>query len=111
MKPNYNLWLENEDEEVTLSTWRVKLLKAVSDTGSISAAAEQMKVQYRTAWQKINEMEERLGQKLVETQIGGSHGGGAQLTPEAQEYIKKFDRFNAEIERLVLAKYRDAFGK
>ena len=111
MKPNYNLWLENDDEEVTISTWRVALLKAVAATGSISAAAEQLKVQYRTAWQKINEMEARLGQKLVETQIGGSHGGGAHLTQAAEDYIKKFDRFNAEIEKVVLARYRDTFGK
>lgn len=111
MKPNYNLWLENDAQEVTLSTWRVALLKAVSATGSISAAAEQMKVQYRTAWQKINEMEQRLGEKLVETQVGGSHGGGAHLTQAAQAYIKKFDRFNAEIEKAVQAKYRDTFGK
>ena len=111
MKPNYNLWLENADEEVAISTWRVALLKAVSATGSISAAAEQMKVQYRTAWQKINEMEERLGQKLVETQVGGSRGGGAQLTAAAQDYIKKFDHFNAAIDKAVQAKYRDTFGK
>lgn len=111
MQPKYNLWLENEAEEVSISTWRVALLKAVAETGSISAAAEEMKVQYRTAWQKINEMETRLGQKLVDTQVGGAHGGGARLTAEAMDYIKKFDRLNAEVEKTVQAKYRELFGK
>ncbi len=111
MQPKYNLWLENETEEVCISTWRVALLKAVGATGSISAAAVEMKVQYRTAWQKINEMEKRLGLKLITTQIGGSHGGGARLTRKAQAYVKKFDRFNAEIEKTVRAKYRESFGK
>lgn len=111
MRPKFNLWLENETSEVSLSIWRIGLLKAVANTGSISAAALEMKVQYRTAWQKINEMETRLGQKLVETQVGGPHGGGARLTPQAEDYIKKFDRFNAEIEKAVLLKHQQIFGK
>jgi molybdate transport system regulatory protein len=111
MQPKFNLWLENESGEVSISTWRVALLKAVAETGSISGAAAVMKVQYRTAWQKINEMETRLGQKLVETQVGGSHGGGARLTSQAEDYVWKFDRLNAEIEKTVLAKYREMFGK
>lgn len=110
MEPKFNLWLEKNDE-VVISTWRVALLKAVSETGSISAAAERMKVQYRTAWQKINEMETRLGVKLVETQVGGAHGGGAHLTAAARDYLDKFDRFNADVEKVVQTRFRDTFGK
>ena len=110
MTPHFNLWLEKNDE-VALSTWRVALLKAVAEAGSISAAAEQMNVQYRTAWQKINEMESRLGVKLVETQVGGPHGGGATLTQAALDYLAKFDRFNADVDKVVQAKYREVFGK
>jgi molybdate transport system regulatory protein len=109
MQPKFNLWLEAEDE-VVFSTWRAALLKAVGDTGSISAAAAQMKVQYRTAWQKINEMETRLGVKLVETQVGGHHGGGATLTPAARDYLDKFTRFNEAVERVMMEKYRETFG-
>lgn len=109
MQPRFNLWLEKNDE-VALSTWRVALLRAVAETGSISGAAEEMKVQYRTAWQKINEMETRLGVKLVETQIGGSHGGGARLTAKAQAYVERFERLQAEVARVVEAKFRDTFG-
>lgn len=110
MHPKFNLWLE-EDEEVVFSTWRAALLTAIRDTGSISAAAAQMKVQYRTAWQKVNEMETRLGVKLVDTQVGGHGGGGAHLTLAAQEYLDKFSRFNTTVEKVVEAKYRETFGK
>jgi len=109
MQPKFNLWLEEEDE-VVFSTWRAALLTRISETGSISAAAAQMGVQYRTAWQKINEMETRLGVKLVQTQVGGHHGGGATLTPAARDYVDKFERFNAAIEKVVEAKYRQAFS-
>ncbi len=100
MQPRYNLWLE-VDGEVTLSLWRAELLRAVAVTGSISAAAVQLGVPYRTAWQKIHEMETRLGCKLVETQTGGRHGGGARLTPIAEEYLDRFTRFAADMERFV----------
>jgi molybdate transport system regulatory protein len=109
MQPRYNLWIEVNDE-VVLSLWRVELLRAVATTGSISAAAEQMKIPYRTAWQKINEMETRLGEKLVETQTGGPHGGGARLTPRAESYIDRFDRFAHDLERFVVDAYEANFS-
>ncbi|HRQ13673.1 MAG TPA: LysR family transcriptional regulator, partial [Promineifilum sp.] len=71
----------------------MELLRAVAACGSISAAAERMDIPYRTAWQKIHEMETRLGEKLVETQTGGRHGGGARLTPAAERYVEQFERF------------------
>ena len=108
MQPHYNLWLE-KDGEVVLSLWRVELLRAVAATGSISAAAEQIKIPYRTAWQKINEMETRLGEKLVDTQTGGHHGGGAKLTPDAERYLEQFDRFAHALERFVVDSFAPNF--
>jgi molybdate transport system regulatory protein len=104
MKPRLNLWLENEGE-VVFSIWRMALLQAVAETGSISAAAAAMDVHYRTAWQKINEMETRLGQKLVETQIGGRRGGGAQLTLLARELITAFTQFSQDIEQQMTERF------
>lgn len=109
MQPKFNLWLETETNEVFLSIWRVALLQAVHDTGSISAAAHKMGIHYRTAWQKIHEMETRLGAKLVETQTGGSHGGGAALTPLALEYLDKFGRFSADISQAIQTAYHTHF--
>ncbi|MBI4316753.1 MAG: LysR family transcriptional regulator [Chloroflexi bacterium] len=109
MQPKFNLWLE-ADGEVVFSAWRAVLLQTVRDTGSISAAAAKLGVQYRTAWQKINEMETRLGVKLVDTQIGGQHGGGARLTPAALDYLDKFNRLNTALEGTVNATFRQTFG-
>ncbi len=109
LQPKFNLWLEVEGQ-VALSSWRLSLLQAIIATGSINSAADQMKVQYRTAWQKVHEMEERLGVKLLETQIGGQHGGGARLTPIAMDYVDKLTRLQAALGPLVEAKYREIFG-
>jgi molybdate transport system regulatory protein len=88
-KMGHNFWIEVAGE-VVLSEWRVVLLQAVEETGSISSAATRMGVHFRVAWRKIKEMEERLGVRLVFGQTGGLHGGGAELTREASDYIRRF---------------------
>ena len=79
MQPHFNVWFEI-DGEVATSRWRIELLAAVDRHGSITAGAEAVGVPYRVAWQKIHEMEVRLGEQLLDTQTGGSQGGGARLT-------------------------------
>ena len=69
--PHGNLWIERNDR-VVLSRWRVQLLEAIEATGSISAAAERSGIQYRLAWERLEEMEEGLGLRLVERHVGGA---------------------------------------
>ena len=109
MQPKSNLWIE-KDGEVVLSKWRVNLLRAIDQTGSISAAAEAMKVSYHRAWEKLHEMEMRLGVALVETQTGGIHGGGAQLTDAARDYAARFEKFSQGIDEIVAHHFADSFG-
>ena len=110
MEIRFNLWIE-EGGEVALSLWRVNLLKAIADTGSINAAAEQLDIPYRTAWEKVHEMETRLGVKLLETHTGGAHGGGAQITPEAKAYIKKLENLYDRLAPLIEAAYHKEFNE
>lgn len=110
VKPRFNLWIE-ENGEVALSMWRVKLLTTIAETGSINAAADLLHVPYRTAWQKIHEMEQRLGIKLLETHSGGKHGGGAQLTPEARDFVIKLEKLQTALLPLVEAAYEKIFGE
>jgi len=109
MTPGVNLWIEIDDQ-VVLSRWRVELLMAIADTGSISGAAERLSIPYRRAWEKVHEMEQRLGVALVETQTGGQGGGGARLTPVARDYITRFQQFSEGIDLYVQKHFRHDFG-
>ena len=106
--PRYNLWLE-QDGKVVLSGWRVRLLQAVASTGSITAAAEAVDVPYRRAWEKLKEMETRLGLSLLETEVGGAGGGGARLTAEAEELVARFLEFSNGFEAEVDTRFKRAF--
>ncbi len=108
MIPKYNLWLELQGE-VLLSVWRVKLLEAIEETGSITSAAAAMNVPYRRAWQRLHEMEERLGIPLVATEIGGVGGGGARLTSEAKDLIRRFHCFSDGLTEEIQERFENAF--
>ena len=110
MQPKFNLWIEN-DGVVVLSAWRVMLLEAIEAAGSISAAAEKLNIPYRRAWEKVQEIEEGLGTKVVDTAIGGKGGGGARLTPAGRKAIEQFRRFSAGFDGEVAKRYRAAFDK
>ena len=110
MKPRANFWVE-VDGEVALSDWRVKLLEAVAETGSISGAARKLNVPYRLAWARLHEMEERLGVRLVETRAGGVGGGGARLTPLAQDYIERWHAFSDDLHTLARLRFAEVFGQ
>lgn len=100
LSPRANLWIERGGR-VALSRWRVQLLEAIEATGSISAAAEKIGIQYRLAWERLEEMEEGLGVRLVERHIGGAGGGGAVVTPIGQNLIARFNAFATAVEAAV----------
>jgi molybdate transport system regulatory protein len=108
MEPKFNLWIE-QDGVVVLSPWRMRLLEAIDAAGSISAAAEQLKIPYRRAWEKLQEMEKGLGTKLVDTAVGGAGGGGARLTETGREAMNRFRVFAAGFEQEVAARYAAVF--
>jgi molybdate transport system regulatory protein len=107
--PCSKVWLELGGQ-IVLSEWRVELLEAIDETGSLSKAARQRGVPYRTAWYKLREIEDRLGVKLLTTQSGGERGGSSRLTPEARELVIRFRRLSAGVAELVEQQFCAEFG-
>jgi molybdate transport system regulatory protein len=104
-----NLWLE-VGGHVALSRWRVHLLEAIDQTGSIRAAAAQMQITYDLAWHRLDEMEQALGARLVERHRGGVKGGSAQLTALGHDYVARFRRFAAEADACIARLFAESFG-
>ncbi len=109
MRARLKVWLESEDGRVALSDWRVALLEAVDRHGSLVAAAREMGVPHRTAWQKVHDVEQRLGMKLLHTSSGGASGGGSELTEEARDLIGRYRSLQAGLDDLVAQRFREGF--
>ena len=69
---------------------RVALLEAIRDTGSMTRAAQVVGISYKTAWDRVQGMNNGAGRALVERTAGGVGGGGTVLTPYALELIAAF---------------------
>jgi len=109
LTPHLNLWLER-DGQVVLSVWRVQLLAAIAQTGSISAAAERMQVQYRLAWDRLDQMERGLSLRLVDRHAGGAGGGGACLTAAGRDLVERFNSLAGAVEACLAEHFQQALG-
>ena len=87
------IWIETEDG-VYLGEGRVRLLKAIDQTGSLSKAANVLSMSYKKAWNLLNSMNKTAKEPLVITTTGGKGGGGAHLTDYGNKAIQAFDNIN-----------------
>lgn len=94
------LWVERAGRAV-LGKGRLELLEGIAHHHSISAAARQMGMSYRRAWLLVQDMNEAAGTPLVETATGGSHGGGAHLTPHGLQAVSIFRTLQERLQQLT----------
>lgn len=79
-----------------LAREQVELLAAIDACGSISAAAKQVGISYKTAWDRVDGMNNIAAQPLVTRTAGGSRGGGTRLTEFGQRVVQGFRAMEAE---------------
>jgi molybdate transport system regulatory protein len=69
---------------------KAELVERIGQTGSISAAARDMGMSYRRAWQLVESLNFDFCEPVVATATGGSRGGGAQVTPFGKRLVAQF---------------------
>ena len=94
------LWLEKSGEAF-LGHGRIDLLRHIEQHGSISAAAREMGMSYKAAWQAVDAMNNVADRPLVERVAGGKHGGGTCLTDEGRLMVEMFGRVEEEYRRFL----------
>ncbi len=106
MKIDGRFWLTKEGQSF-LGAGRIELLERIDQVGSINAAAKEMKMSYKAAWERINGMNALADQPLIERSTGGRGGGGTKLTPYAHELIATFHRLG-ELHRQFIDRFSEA---
>ena len=86
---------------IDLSTGRfgpgkAALLRAIGETGSISAAARSLGMSYAKAWHLTEAMNTTFRECLVETFAGGNRRGGASLTPTGEQVLEIYQRIQGK---------------
>ena len=80
---------------------KAALLESVHDTGSISAAARAMGMDYKRAWTLIDSLNQAFDQALVLRTTGGSGGGGATLTAFGIDVLGRYRRIENAAAKLA----------
>src|SRR5689334_21529326 len=74
---------------------KARLLESIRATGSISAAARDMRMSYKRAWMLLDSMNRAFIDPLVAASPGGAGGGGAALTRFGVEVLERYRRIQA----------------
>src|SRR5262249_61700804 len=72
------------------------LVAALRCTGSLTKAGGALGMSYRGAWLLVDDMNNCFRDPVVAAQAGGSHGGGAALTPFGVRLIDQYRAIEAE---------------
>ena len=83
----------------------IRLLEQIDAYGSINRAAKAAGLSYKSAWEKIETLNNLSVKPLVIRQVGGSGGGGTVLTDEGRELLRQ-----VAVLRREFAAFVDFFG-
>lgn len=76
--------------DTALGPGKAALLEAIGRHGSIAAAARELGMSYRRAWNLADSINNSFRQPLVETATGGRGGGGALLTDFGRDVLNRY---------------------
>ena len=69
---------------------KIALLEHIEATGSLSQAARELGMSYRRAWLLLNDVNRMFSDPATTASVGGSGGGGAQLTELGRAIVKAY---------------------
>jgi molybdate transport system regulatory protein len=95
---------------IAMGPGKADLLRAIAETGSISAAARHMEMSYRRAWLLVDTMNQCFSSPLVETATGGSRGGGARVTEFGKDVLDRYQRMESKATASVARELEDFSG-
>jgi molybdate transport system regulatory protein len=93
---------------VALGPGKADLLQAIDETASLTRAAARFGMSYKRGWTLVREMNAAFAKPLVETEKGGSGGGGrASLTPLGRRVLRRYRQMEKDAGKAIAAGVAD----
>ena len=86
------------------------LLSGIRVHGSVKDACEAMGMSYSKGRRILKHAESALGCKLVVRQQGGATGGSAFLTPEAEDFMRRYEELAVSVDEYARARLKEIFS-
>lgn len=110
MRPSMRVYLYDSEGLRFFGEGPCRLLHGVDELGSLRAAALSMGMAYTKAIALLRHAETALGFPLTRKTIGGRGGGGSMLTPEAREFLRKYEQYRDACAAANRRIYDEVFG-
>jgi len=89
------------DSGARIGSGKAALLESIHETGSISASARSMRMDYKRAWLLVDSLNRAFDTPIVERTTGGAGGGGASLTELGQNLLSRYRRLQDAAEQFA----------
>lgn len=96
------IWIEDSQGTVVFGMGRYRILDAIRRSGSMQAAAKELRMSYRAVWMRVRTSEECIGKQLV-----AREGKGSRITPYAEKLMKQFKRLHSIVRKEADEVYED----
>ena len=80
------------------------MLERIEATGSLSQAARELGMSYRRAWLLLDDVNRMFTDPATTASVGGSGGGGAQLTDLGRAIVKAYREIEDAAEKAASAR-------
>lgn len=108
MRLRYKIWLDYRGR--AFGDGPARLLAGVQEWGSLRRAAQELGMSYNKAWRILHAAEQRLGFPLLDRSVGGSLGGGSNITPEARDLMRRYQALATEADEMLEQVFRRHFA-
>jgi len=99
------------NQHCSIGPGKIDLLEAISRSGSISRAAQELGMSYRHAWLLVDSLNNSFTEPVTTSSVGGAGGGGVKLTPFGADLIRSYRVAGRRIETLVRTEFEDFLRK
>ena len=110
MEPRIFSFLIDKDGGRFFGPGPMALLAGVRETGSLSASAKAMGMSYTKAMRILHDAEHALGCALTVRSIGGEKGGSSSLTPEGEDFLRRYGAWQRGVGSAANAGFSAAFA-
>lgn len=84
-----------------LGPGQMELLAHIGASGSLSAAAKQMRMSYMRAWKLVQNLNRDPAQPMVEMSRGGARGGAARVTTFGKKVLALYQTMERKSARVA----------
>lgn len=109
MKPKLRIALSTDNNEKFYGPGVQDLLCGIRTYGSVKEACEKMELSYSKGRRILKHAESALGYPLVVRQQGGAAGGFARITPEAEDFMERYQKLTEAVSEYTKEQLKQLF--